>query len=216
MVRKLRPNICTHCGSDHVEVRHESDAVDFKGLTLEVDGLAKTVCTACKHSWTTPGQEADNLALLREAFAAERDRMRAELGLLSGEQIALALEQLRLTRAEAATLFGGGPNAFAKYVNGDVLQSVPMDRLLRLTVAFGDLAAAHLRSDAIRKPPVLCGAFVWGSSVLDAGSMTVSSATPMARPAHLVKVEGQATRGAPISIKANDPRASSHLHYAKQ
>jgi hypothetical protein len=95
--------------------------------------------------WTTSGQEHDNLGLIREAFALERDRIRERDGLLTGQQIEFALNELSLTKAAASELFGGGPNAFSKYVSGDVLQSFPMDRLLRLTLAVGAQALRYLR-----------------------------------------------------------------------
>jgi HTH-type transcriptional regulator/antitoxin MqsA len=133
------------CGSREIAVEHRSDVLDFKGLTLEVDGLAETRCKSCGHTWTTDGQEQDNLNLLREAFAKKRDAVRDKEGLLTGEQIGHVLDQLQLTKAQAAELFGGGPNAFAKYMNGEVLQSFAMDRLLRLALAFGPRAVATRR-----------------------------------------------------------------------
>src|SRR5690606_39913720 len=47
-----------------------------------------------------------------------------------------ARETLRLTQGQAAELFGGGANAFSKCERGDVIQSVAMDRLIRLSLAF--------------------------------------------------------------------------------
>jgi putative zinc finger/helix-turn-helix YgiT family protein len=171
MKAKVRQShVCMRCGSQNVQVRHRSDVVDFKGLTLEVEGLASTVCLDCRHTWTTDGQDADNLAILSAAFAGERDRIREAEGLLTGEQIAQVLDDLQLSRADAAQLFGGGPNAFAKYIKGDVLQSVPMDRLLRLAVAFGSLATGYLRTKA-KEPPVLySAAMVLTSSQLAAST----------------------------------------------
>ncbi len=143
--RKRQPHVCMRCGKQDVRVAHRSDVLDFKGLTLEVDGLASTVCEACDHTWTTDGQERDNLDALKAAFAVKRDETRDNEGLLTGEQIQYAIDQLGLTRAEAAALFGGGPNAFGKYISGEVLQSFAMDRLIRLTVGFGEHAVRFLR-----------------------------------------------------------------------
>lgn len=128
-----------------MSVRHRPDVLDYKGLTLEVDGLADTVCDACGHEWMTEGQERDNFEILRAAFAAKRDAVRTHEGLLTGEQIEDVLELLHLSKADAAKLFGGGPNAFGKYINGEVLQSFAMDRLLRLTLVFADKALPLLR-----------------------------------------------------------------------
>lgn len=143
--RKREPHRCPRCSGHIVSVIHREEIIDFRGLTLEVDGISETKCDACGFTWTTDGQEQDNLKQLKEAFTRERDAIRVRDGLLSGEQIERVLELLHLTRAEASAVFGGGPNAFAKYVNGDVLQSFAMDRLLRLTLGIGAKAVGFLR-----------------------------------------------------------------------
>lgn len=143
--RALKPGQCPRCGHEHSQVERYADDVDFKGLRLEVHGLVQSRCTACRHSWETAGQNQDNLQLLRHLFATERDRHREQHGLLTGEEITALLAELGITRAEAAALLGGGPHAFAKYASGEVVQSIPMDRLLRLLRAFGHAALAHLR-----------------------------------------------------------------------
>ena len=143
--RVRKPNICMRCGSSQVLIEHRSDVVEFKGLTLEAEGLVDTVCQKCQHRWVTDGQEIDNLAILRAAYSIKRDAVRSREGLLTAEQIEHILARLGLSKSEAATLFGGGANAFYKYIGGDVLQSFPMDRLLRLTLAFGQQAVAYLR-----------------------------------------------------------------------
>jgi HTH-type transcriptional regulator/antitoxin MqsA len=53
-------------------------------------------------------------------------------GLLTGGEITALRKQYKLTQAQAAQLFGGGPVAFSKYENDDVAQSEAMDTLLRL------------------------------------------------------------------------------------
>jgi len=143
--RKRDPHVCMRCKSRDVLVEHYADVLDFKGLTLDVDGLAQTRCRNCDYRWTTAGQEQDNLARLRDAYVAKRDAVRDREGLLTGEQIGEVLDRLQLTKAQAAELFGGGPNAFTKYMNGEVLQSLAMDRLLRLALAFGPRAVELLR-----------------------------------------------------------------------
>ena len=65
-------------------------------------------------------------------------------GLLTGAEICALRDLYKLTQAQAAKLFGGGPVAFSKYENDDVSQSESMDSLLRLVrrseVAFCELA----------------------------------------------------------------------------
>jgi putative zinc finger/helix-turn-helix YgiT family protein len=143
--RRRRSNECSQCGSFDVEVKHFSDEIEYKGIRLDAEGLVTTLCRSCRHSWETQGQEQDNLALLREMYVAKRDAIREADGLLTGEQIEYVLRRLNISKAQAAVLFGGGPNAFGKYLSGEVLQSFAMDRLLRLTLAFGQRAVGLLR-----------------------------------------------------------------------
>jgi putative zinc finger/helix-turn-helix YgiT family protein len=157
--RRRLPHVCMRCGCEEVSVRHHQEMVDFKGLTVEARGLAETVCASCGHTWTTDGQEQDNLRLLQEAYAARRDAVRARDGLLTGEQIDYVLGELSVTRAAASKLFGGGPNAFAKYVRGEVLQSLPMDRLLRLALAFGAPALRVLEQGQHAPLKLNCGGY---------------------------------------------------------
>jgi transcriptional regulator with XRE-family HTH domain len=56
-------------------------------------------------------------------------------GLLSGSQISEIRAKYKVTQAQAAKLFGGGPVAFSKYENDDVAQSAAMDNLLKLVEA---------------------------------------------------------------------------------
>lgn len=141
-----RSNLCPRCGSKDAKVRHYGGSIDFKGLSLIVDDLSESVCNTCGHTWETDGQEHDNLAILKEEYAKQRDAKRKSDGLLTAEEIRAVLNELSLTKSEAASLFGGGPNAFNKYLSGEVLQSFSMDRLIRLTAAFGHTAVRFLSS----------------------------------------------------------------------
>ncbi|MDP2015503.1 MAG: type II toxin-antitoxin system MqsA family antitoxin [Hydrogenophaga sp.] len=143
--KKREPHRCARCAGEIVSIKHREDVIDFRGLTLDVEGLSETICNECGFTWTTDGQEQDNLARLKAAYTVERDAIRQREGLLSGDQVRFVLEALNLTRAEAASIFGGGPNAFAKYINGEVLQSFAMDRLLRLTLGIGTPALRYLK-----------------------------------------------------------------------
>jgi len=96
-----------------------------------------TVCNSCRHSFQTKAQIESNFDRTRNAYAVARDERRARDGLLSSAEIVQIREHLGLRQREAAALFGGGSNAFNKYESGEVLQSVPMDRLLRLASGVG-------------------------------------------------------------------------------
>jgi HTH-type transcriptional regulator/antitoxin MqsA len=176
--KRREPNVCMRCGSHDAHVQHHADVLDFRGLTLEVTGLAETVCKSCGLSWTTDGQEQDNLAILREAYSAKRDDVRTRDGLLTGEQIEEILSKLQLSKAEAAAIFGGGPNAFAKYIKGDVLQSFPMDRLLRVALAFGLHATRFLREGCDPSLTLYAAGFMpnlWSIAPTDVKATTVKT-----------------------------------------
>lgn len=148
--RKLRrrsATVCQRCSSDGAQVRTYSDTLEHKGLILDVHGLQTMRCQTCSHEWTTDNQQQQNIELLRAAYAVKREEVRAREGLLIGEQIGSILGALGLSTAEAAALFGGTPDSFAKYVRGESLQSTAMDRLLRLAWCFGQPALESLRTN---------------------------------------------------------------------
>lgn len=136
---------CPMCRSQKTEVIEYSDTVDFRGLELDVEKLHETRCGNCGHKWVSKIQHAHNSTVIREAYGAQRDKIREAEGLLGGHEIAQLREKFRLNQREAASLFGGGFNAFNKYESGEVLQSYAMDRLLRLSEAVGMPAIEFLK-----------------------------------------------------------------------
>lgn len=145
LVPVLKTNSCPHCKSENVGVMRYSDTVDFRNMELDVENLLQSKCRVCGHKWITSEQRNHNLSIMREVYAEERDKLRMKDGLLSGQDIASIREYFRLNQREAASIFGGGYNAFNKYESGEVLQSFAMDRLLRLTKVVGEPAIEFLR-----------------------------------------------------------------------
>jgi putative zinc finger/helix-turn-helix YgiT family protein len=131
------PDPCPNCSKQDVHEELRSDTIEFKGLTLDVEGLKMSICGACKHQFETDVQFKNNQAAIRGAYTVERDRIRKRDGMLTGEEIARIRNTLHLNQRDAAVLFGGGHNAFNKYESGEVLQSAAMDRLLRVTDKIG-------------------------------------------------------------------------------
>ena len=97
-----------------------------------VSGLEHYECTTCGADPAFPDQIRRNELIIADA-------KRRSHGLLTGAEIRELREELGLSQTEAADLFGGGANAFSKYERGEVIQSVPMDRLLRVVHAFPHL-----------------------------------------------------------------------------
>lgn len=120
---------CAICGDAAVRATTYSDTFTHRGGELVADDLEVMRCDAC-------GAELIEPAQARRNYRKMVDIGRAADGLLTGDAIVSLRNRLKLTQQEAATLFGGGPNAFSKYERGDVVQSVAMDRLLRLVGSF--------------------------------------------------------------------------------
>lgn len=124
-----QPILCPVCEEGHLH--EDCFAGDFKHgeQTVHVDDLECCRCDACGADPVLKDQ-------IRRNHLKVADAKRRMDGLLSGGEIKALREYLRLSQSEAAELFGGGANAFSKYERGDVLQSKPMDRLLRVTARF--------------------------------------------------------------------------------
>lgn len=137
--------ICPNCEAENVEVIHYADDIDHKGFVLSVEGLQEHSCKSCGHEWKTQGDFEHDLDILKYAFVTERDKKRATEGLLTAKEIEEIRTLYNINQREAAVLFGGGYNAFNKYESGEVLQSFAMDRLLRMTKAFGKHAIEFLK-----------------------------------------------------------------------
>lgn len=148
---------CTACGSEDYKEIFVSDVVDFRSIELDVDNLKKSICGKCGIIFETASQEKKNSEFIRSAYLVERDRLRLRDGLLSSEEIEKIRNSFGLLQRDAAALFGGGPNAFNKYESGEVLQSIPMDRLLRLARAVGPQSVHILKSVVEHHALILSG-----------------------------------------------------------
>lgn len=120
--------ICPVCEEAELVESRYLGRLNHGGRTLEISDLECWDCPACGADAVFPDQARRNHLRYQDA------RRRAD-GLLTGEQITRLLERLGLTQIQAAEIFGGGRNAFSKYVRGEVIQSQAMDRLLRLAAA---------------------------------------------------------------------------------
>lgn len=132
-------DICPICSEGHLQPRIGKNAVEYKGTPTELD-VQYSVCDAC-------GSEQANAVQLRANKRAMMVFRKQVDGLLTGEEVRALRERLRITQAEAASIFGGGPVAFSKYESDDVAQSEAMDKLLRLA-ADVQTAFVHLAHEA--------------------------------------------------------------------
>lgn len=121
-------SLCPLCGEGmlHEKISHLSTS--YSGVTQNVK-IHSSVCNECCVETTTSAQSLKNKRSMT-AFYKTVDK------LLSGEEIKKIRLRLGLTQAQAAKIFGGGTNAFAKYESNDVTQSFAMDKLLRIADRF--------------------------------------------------------------------------------
>lgn len=130
-------NTAKHCRAcrtaDMREITY-GEELTVKGVDLYVDGLVAWVCPECHAQVETAEQMDRNAETVKAAFTHSRASFKQEYGLLSGEEIRTFRTEFKLTQKEAASLFGGGPNAFPKYEAETIIQNKSMDNLLRLAI----------------------------------------------------------------------------------
>lgn len=143
------PEPCPICGEGHITAQTQMVESDYKGHKAALP-LHFRLCDTCTSDFAGAAESKLNKRALM-AFRKQVD------GLLTGEEITALRKHYRLTQAQAAKLFGGGPVAFSKYENDDVAQSESMDTLLRLVrrskEAFWALVTEKgMQADFMREP----------------------------------------------------------------
>lgn len=137
---------CPICGEGRLEARVAKNSVEYKGKSAVLDAHY-AVCDACGSEQTNAAQARMN----KRAMLAFKKRV---AGLLTGAEVRAVRERLGIKQQEAARLFGGGPVAFSKYENDDVMQSDAMDKLLRVAANVPG-AFAYLRQQATGEGPLI-------------------------------------------------------------
>ena len=117
-------NECPICEEGILTAHNGFEAQEYRGQTGNIP-FAYSECAACGSEQANAAQTRDNKRAML-AFKKEVD------GLLTGQEIKALRKRYNLTQAQAASIFGGGPVAFSKYESDDVMQSEPMDNLLRV------------------------------------------------------------------------------------
>ena len=124
-------NKCAECGGVEFDIHIEADEFKRNGHTYTVN-VEYSICRQCGEEIIFPEQIKRNDCLIRDAW-------RKIDGLLTAEEIIALRKKLLLTQQEASKLFGGGINAFSKYERSEVIQSVAMDKLMRLALTMPDV-----------------------------------------------------------------------------
>lgn len=117
--------LCSECDEGRLRLSTYDDEYTFNEQPLLVEGLECGICENCGAEIITP-------PLVKKNQKRITDAKRAVLGRLTSTEIIKTREILGLTQQQASEIFGGGSNAFSKYERGEVIQSEPMDKLLRI------------------------------------------------------------------------------------
>ncbi len=96
----------------------------YKNATITIN-QPQDYCEACREGFLS---HEDIQATKRELA----DFKRKQDGLLSSDEIRSIRKKAGLTQEKAAEIFGGGVRAFHKYETGEVIQSKPLDIVLKL------------------------------------------------------------------------------------
>lgn len=115
---------CPICGAGNLHAQRELIAVEHQGHKGEIESQF-SLCDVCEVDQTNSADARFN----KRAMIAFKKKTQ---GLLTGEEVLNLRKRLKLNQEEAAKVFGGGPVAFSKYENNDIIQSESMDKLLRL------------------------------------------------------------------------------------
>lgn len=120
---------CDVCGEGTFHIIQQEKTVEYKGHKKNIS-LNFDECDVC-------GADSGETDYLRDHKRAVNAFKKEVDGLLSATDVKTIREKLDITQKKAGKLFGGGPVAFSKYENDDVIQSEPMDKLLKVAYQFG-------------------------------------------------------------------------------
>jgi HTH-type transcriptional regulator/antitoxin MqsA len=168
---------CPICGTSGALTAESFDGdIKHNGHALTVLGLERSRCSACNAAPVMTDQIRRNQIVIADA-------KRRSDGLLSGDEIRRIRERLGLSQSAAASVFGGGGNAFSKYERGEVLQSVPMDRLLRIAVDLPGVMSvlASYSSETLRKVHMVSNQAAGTSGWQDRGALINRQLIPQPR-----------------------------------
>ncbi len=116
--------VCPICEMGTLKTKVEKELHTYKHTSAELD-LCYSECDVCFSQTATSHQLRQNKRAMIK-FQKEVD------GLLSSIEVKRIRLLLGLSIKDAGAIFGGGPVAFSKYENDDLMQSIPMDSALRL------------------------------------------------------------------------------------
>jgi putative zinc finger/helix-turn-helix YgiT family protein len=118
--------ICQICGEGEATSFRKAEPIEYKGKSGQVE-LHMNQCSFCGAETIDEGQSMLNR---REVVRFKKRVDKVPLG----EDVKKMRKSIGLTQVEAGAIFGGGPVAFSKYENDDLMPDEAMSNLLRLAI----------------------------------------------------------------------------------
>lgn len=115
---------CPIC-KGHLKGKSVTETFTYKGRSFDYPDYVVHVCEEC-------GEEFVGDKTMKQSARALRDFYRVVDGLLTSTEIKRIRVKLGRSQEDLSSLLGGGLKAFARYENNDIIQSEPMDNLLRI------------------------------------------------------------------------------------
>lgn len=116
---------CVVCGKGQLTRKVIQEVFEYKGKKKTVSNYCVYECNKCKEVLV-------DSKTIRSKEKILTDIRREIDGLLTSSEIVQIRKNLGKTQQEMAKIFGVGEKNFARYENGQVTQSKPMDNLLRV------------------------------------------------------------------------------------
>jgi len=119
-------DICPICEEGKLSIKIITAGFEYKGHPLQINDYLVWECGVCN-------EKLVDHKTSKEAGRKIRDFQRGIDGFLTADEIKRIRKfKLCKTQDEASALLGGGAKSFARYENSEVIQSEPMDNLLRI------------------------------------------------------------------------------------
>ena len=122
-------DVCPICGGGQLDEKVMEEHFSYKGHDLAIPDYRILECPSC-------GEAVVEKNSARRAEKMLKDFGRSVDGMLMAADIKRIRRKLHLTQEQKATVLGGGLKGFARYENGQVVQSRAMDNLLRILDRF--------------------------------------------------------------------------------
>lgn len=117
---------CPMCGGAHLVHERRDVLYTYKGRQTVLPAIEADWCSTCGEALFAPG-EGDRYGTAVKAFQRE-----VNAGRVTPAEITRVREKLHLNQQQAATLFGGGVNAFSRYETGKTKPPVALVKLFQL------------------------------------------------------------------------------------